>query len=247
MAPPIGRSIAANEAQTELLSLIEEVNKDRIAVEIVSEHGNAVLISLTTTRLRARSEAHQVVQHSVPLPREVEMSITASEARKELFPLIKKVNEDHDAIEIVSKHGNAVLVSREDYAALREGAYLLRSPANARRLLKAYENALNDLRLSERQLIDPAVPDAKQARREVGLRRTRMGDYTSWVKNDRKMFIRINNSLRTSSRPVRGIGKPEPLKNHLPGAWSRRIDDGTSSRLHRRKRPDHHSRCALHY
>jgi PHD/YefM family antitoxin component YafN of YafNO toxin-antitoxin module len=25
------------------------------------------------------------------------MPITASEARKELFPLIKKVNEDHDA------------------------------------------------------------------------------------------------------------------------------------------------------
>src|SRR5580698_2940541 len=53
------------------------------------------------------------------------MSITASEARKALFPLIKKVNEDHDAIEIVSKHGNAVLVSADDYAALREGAYLL--------------------------------------------------------------------------------------------------------------------------
>ena len=27
------------------------------------------------------------------------MSITASEARKSLFPLIKKVNDDHDAIE----------------------------------------------------------------------------------------------------------------------------------------------------
>ena len=40
--------------------------------------------------------------------------------RKGLFPLIKKVNEDHDAIEIVSRHGNAVLVSAEDYAALRE-------------------------------------------------------------------------------------------------------------------------------
>ena len=41
------------------------------------------------------------------------MSITASEARKGLFPLIKKVNEEHDAIEIVSRHGNAVLVSAE--------------------------------------------------------------------------------------------------------------------------------------
>jgi antitoxin YefM len=87
--------------------------------------------------------------------REDAMSITASEARKELFPLIKQVNDDHDVVEIVSKHGNAVLMSAEDYAALREGAYLLRSPANARRLLKAYENALNDMRLTERELIDP--------------------------------------------------------------------------------------------
>ena len=82
------------------------------------------------------------------------MSITASEARKALFPLIKKVNE------IVSKHGNAVLVSAEDYAALREGSYLLRSPANARRLLKAYENALANTSVSERELIDPDSPDA---------------------------------------------------------------------------------------
>ena len=25
--------------------------------------------------------------------------------------------------------------------------------------------------------------------------------------------------------PFTGLGKPEPLKYHLPGAWSRRIDD----------------------
>jgi antitoxin YefM len=89
------------------------------------------------------------------------MSITASEARKSLFPLIKKVNDDHDAIEIVSKHGNAVLVSADDYSALREGAYLLRTPANARRLLKAYENALSGIDLTEHELIDP---DAEASR-----------------------------------------------------------------------------------
>src|SRR5258708_23744819 len=71
------------------------------------------------------------------------MSIPASEARTSLFPLIKKVNDDHDAIEIVSKHRNAVLVSADDYSALPEGAYLLRSPPNARRLPKSYENPLN--------------------------------------------------------------------------------------------------------
>jgi antitoxin YefM len=89
----------------------------------------------------------------------------ASEARKGLFPLIKKVIEDHDAIEIVSRHGNAVLISAEDYAALREGAYLLRSPANARRLLKAYENALNGVHIAERSLIDPDAADGRQHRR----------------------------------------------------------------------------------
>ena len=89
------------------------------------------------------------------------MAITASEARKALFPLIKKVNEDHHAIEIVSKHGNAVLVSAKDYAALREGAYLLRSPANARRLLKAYENALNGVQVAEHDLVDPDGSDAQ--------------------------------------------------------------------------------------
>jgi antitoxin YefM len=93
------------------------------------------------------------------------MSITASEARKSLFPLIKKVNEDHDAIEIVSKHGNAVLVSADDFSALREGAYLLRSPANARRLLKAYENALNGVNLAEHQLIDPDAADPRDGDR----------------------------------------------------------------------------------
>ena len=41
----------------------------------------------------------------------------------------------------VSKRGNAVLMSREDYDALQETAYLLRVPANARRLLESLEQA----------------------------------------------------------------------------------------------------------
>ncbi|APX31755.1 prevent-host-death family protein [Brachybacterium sp. P6-10-X1] len=69
------------------------------------------------------------------------MSISASEARKTLFPLIERVNDDRDAVEIVSRHGNAVLMPAEEYAAWQETAYLFRSPANARRLLEAYERA----------------------------------------------------------------------------------------------------------
>jgi len=67
------------------------------------------------------------------------VAITASEARRALFPLIEKVNEDRAAIEITSRRGNAVLMSAEDYAAWQETAYLFRSPANARRLLDAID------------------------------------------------------------------------------------------------------------
>ncbi|WP_341275010.1 hypothetical protein [Streptomyces kasugaensis] len=50
----------------------------------------------------------------------------------------------------------------EDYAAPREGSCPLRSPANARRLLKTYENALGRVDLSERELIAPDEADAGQ-------------------------------------------------------------------------------------
>ena len=71
------------------------------------------------------------------------MTITASEARKNLFPLIEKVNDDHIPIEITSRRGDAVLMSRADYEALEETAYLLRVPANARRLVESLQQALS--------------------------------------------------------------------------------------------------------
>ena len=69
------------------------------------------------------------------------MAITASEARKNLFPLIEQVNEDRTPVEITSKRGHAVLIGIDDYRALEETAYLLRSPANVRRILESLEQA----------------------------------------------------------------------------------------------------------
>ncbi|MDD7384684.1 MAG: type II toxin-antitoxin system prevent-host-death family antitoxin [Actinomycetaceae bacterium] len=69
------------------------------------------------------------------------MSITASEARKNLFPLVARVNEDRVPIEITSRNGDAVLMSRVDFDALEETASLLRVPANARRLLESLQQA----------------------------------------------------------------------------------------------------------
>lgn len=69
------------------------------------------------------------------------MAVTASEARKNLFPLIEKVNDDRTPIEITSRRGDAVLLSRADYDALEETAHLLRVPANAKRLLESLQQA----------------------------------------------------------------------------------------------------------
>ncbi|MCW2699802.1 MAG: Prevent-host-death protein putative antitoxin of system [Blastococcus sp.] len=70
------------------------------------------------------------------------MSVTASEARQRLFPLIEEVNDDQVAVEIVSKKGTAYLVSADEYRSLKETVYLLQSPKNAQRL----RESLADLR-----------------------------------------------------------------------------------------------------
>ena len=62
------------------------------------------------------------------------MSVSASEARQRLFPLIQEVNDDQVAVEIVSKKGTAFLVSADEYRSLKETVYLLQSPRNAERL-----------------------------------------------------------------------------------------------------------------
>ncbi|MGV9904263.1 type II toxin-antitoxin system Phd/YefM family antitoxin [Streptomyces sp. NPDC003388] len=65
------------------------------------------------------------------------MSITASEARAKLFPLIQQVNDDHEPVEITSRGGNAILMSADDFRSWQETVYLLRSPANAAHLMAA--------------------------------------------------------------------------------------------------------------
>lgn len=74
------------------------------------------------------------------------MAVTASEARKNLFRLIEQVNDDATPVEITSRRGDAVLMSRADYDALQETAHLMRAPANARRLLESLQQAANDAR-----------------------------------------------------------------------------------------------------
>ena len=50
-------------------------------------------------------------------------------------------------------------------------------------------------------------------------------DYLHWQTHDPKTLSRINDLIKECRRdPFRGTGKPEPLKEHLKGWWSRRIN-----------------------
>jgi toxin YoeB len=51
-------------------------------------------------------------------------------------------------------------------------------------------------------------------------------DREFWVRNDRKVALRLLGLVEAILRePLAGIGKPEPLKHLLSGAWSRRLTE----------------------
>ena len=51
-------------------------------------------------------------------------------------------------------------------------------------------------------------------------------DLRSWVETDRKVAVRVLELVEAVLRePFAGIGKPEPLRHLLAGAWSRRVTE----------------------
>jgi antitoxin YefM len=64
--------------------------------------------------------------------------ITYTHSRSNLAKTMEKVCDDHAPVIITRRNQCAVvMISLEDYQALKETAYLLRSPKNARRLLES--------------------------------------------------------------------------------------------------------------
>ena len=72
------------------------------------------------------------------------MAMSTSEARRKLVRLIERVNLERTEIEIVSKRGSAVLISKDEFDARVETSYLLGSPANAHRLMSALQSTRGD-------------------------------------------------------------------------------------------------------
>lgn len=65
-------------------------------------------------------------------------AISYTSARSNLSKMMEKVCDDHQPIIITRKKApSVIMMSLEDFEALQETAYLLRSPENARRLLES--------------------------------------------------------------------------------------------------------------
>ncbi len=81
-------------------------------------------------------------------------TITYTSARGNLAKTMEKVCDDHSPVIITRKTAQpVVMMSLEDFEALEETAYLLRSPKNARRLLESIAE-LESGKGYEKELVD---------------------------------------------------------------------------------------------
>jgi len=81
-------------------------------------------------------------------------AITYTAARQNLAKTMEKVCKDRVPIIVTRKTSHSVVImSLEDYEALEETAYLLRSPKNTRRLIESIAQLEND-KGSEKELLE---------------------------------------------------------------------------------------------
>jgi len=63
-------------------------------------------------------------------------TLTATQARKNIYSLVDEVNESHEAIQIQGKRGSAILISEDDWRSLQETLYLSSLPGMKKSILK---------------------------------------------------------------------------------------------------------------
>jgi len=69
-------------------------------------------------------------------------TLTASEARAKLYKLLDKTAVSHEPIQITGKRHNAVLISEEDWRAIKETLYLVSIPGMRESIRKGLKTPL---------------------------------------------------------------------------------------------------------
>ena len=71
-------------------------------------------------------------------------TINVTEARKNLYSLVDETNKSHEPIHISGKRGNAVLISEDDWSAIKETMYLLSIPNMRESIKEGIETSIDE-------------------------------------------------------------------------------------------------------
>lgn len=71
-------------------------------------------------------------------------TVTATNARKQLYKLLSQIQESHEPVCITSKHGSGILISEEDFAAIQETLYLQSIPGMTQSILEGSKTPVSD-------------------------------------------------------------------------------------------------------
>ena len=72
-------------------------------------------------------------------------SVSAAEARKQLYTLLDGVAQSHEPIQITGRRHNGVLVAMEDWRSIQETLYLLSIPGMRESILEGMATPADDL------------------------------------------------------------------------------------------------------
>lgn len=71
-------------------------------------------------------------------------TLSATEARKNLYRLIDETQSTHEPITITGKRGNAVLLSESDWRAIQETMFLVNIPGMRESIIEGFKTPIED-------------------------------------------------------------------------------------------------------
>jgi prevent-host-death family protein len=71
-------------------------------------------------------------------------TLRVSEARTNLYKLVDEASQSHAPVKITGKHGNAIIISEDDWKAVEETLYLLSVPGMRESIVKGMKTPIKE-------------------------------------------------------------------------------------------------------
>ena len=69
-------------------------------------------------------------------------SINVTNARKDLYRLIEKINQSHEPVHVIGKNGAVVMVAEDDWKAVEETLFLTSIPGMRESIIKGMQEPI---------------------------------------------------------------------------------------------------------